>query len=99
MIAPTSAIHAMERPGRATPSAAINRVIASVQADGRRTAAKDDDGELRGVAKRRRDHRRASGVDGVDDLGAADALQVDPAPRGAMRKEMKDEGTSHPCRL
>ncbi len=40
------------------------------------------------------DHRRAAGVDGVDDLGVVDALQVDPAPRGAMRKEMTDDNIS-----
>jgi hypothetical protein len=33
-------------------------------------------------------------VDGVDDLGVVDALEVDPAPRGAMRKEMKDDNIS-----
>jgi hypothetical protein len=34
-----------------------------------------------------RDHRRLAGVDGGDDLGVVDALQIDAAPRGAMRKE------------
>ena len=62
MIAPTSAIHAMERPGRATPSAAINRVIASVQADGRRSAAMDDEGKCRVAADEsagmREEHKR-----------------------------------------
>src|SRR4051794_26932254 len=41
-----------------------------------------------------RDHRRAAGMDGVDDLGVVDALEVDPAPRGAMRKEMTDRNIS-----
>ena len=36
-------------------------------------------------------HRRPPGVDGGDDLFGVDALQVDPAPRGAMRKEMTDD--------
>jgi hypothetical protein len=40
------------------------------------------------------DHRGAAGVDSVDDLGVVDALEVDPAPRGAMRKEMKDDNIS-----
>ncbi len=43
-------------------------------------------------------HRRPPGVDGGDDLFGVDALQVDPAPRGAMRREMTED-TSHPCRL
>jgi len=33
-------------------------------------------------------------MDGLDDLGAVDALQVDAAPRGAMRKEMNDDNIS-----
>jgi hypothetical protein len=33
-------------------------------------------------------------VDGVDDLGVVDALQLDPAPRGAVRKEMTDDNIS-----
>jgi len=40
------------------------------------------------------DHGRAAGADGVDDLGVVDALQIDPAPRGAMRKEMTDGNIS-----
>src|SRR3954452_18724548 len=38
-----------------------------------------------------RDHRGPAGVDGGDDLLRIDALQIDPAPRGAMREEMTDE--------
>jgi len=41
-----------------------------------------------------RDHRRAARMDGADDLGVVDALQVDPAPRGAMRKEMTENNIS-----
>src|SRR3954451_23563742 len=37
------------------------------------------------------DHGRSSGVDGLDDLGVVDALQIHAAPRGAMRREMTDE--------
>jgi hypothetical protein len=33
-------------------------------------------------------------VDRFDDFGVVDALQIDPAPRGAMRKEMKDDNIS-----
>jgi hypothetical protein len=40
------------------------------------------------------DHWCAAGADGVDDLGVVDALEVDPAPRGAMRKEMTDDNIS-----
>jgi hypothetical protein len=29
-------------------------------------------------------------MDGLDDLGVVDALQINAAPRGAMRKEMTD---------
>jgi len=36
-------------------------------------------------------HRRAPRVDGGDDLLGVDALEVDGAPRGAMRKEMTDD--------
>jgi hypothetical protein len=39
-------------------------------------------------------HRWAPGADGGDDLFGVDALQVDAAPRGAMRKEMTDEHIS-----
>ena len=39
-------------------------------------------------------HRCASGVDSGDDLFGVDALQVDAAPRGAMRKEMTDDNIS-----
>jgi hypothetical protein len=39
-------------------------------------------------------HWGAARVDRLDDLGGVDALQVDPAPRGAMRKEMKDDNIS-----
>jgi hypothetical protein len=41
-----------------------------------------------------RDHWRASRMDGVDDLGVVDPLEINPAPRGAMRKEMTDESIS-----
>ena len=37
------------------------------------------------------DRRRRPAVDGADDLAAVYALQVDGAPRGAMRKEMTDD--------
>ena len=37
------------------------------------------------------DRRRGPSVDGADDCAAVDALQVDGAPRGAMRKEMTDD--------
>jgi hypothetical protein len=37
-----------------------------------------------------RDHGGRPLVHGVDDLGVVDPAQVDPAPRGAMRKEMTD---------
>jgi hypothetical protein len=33
-------------------------------------------------------------MDGFDDLGVVDPLEIDPAPRGAMRKEMTDESIS-----
>jgi hypothetical protein len=33
-------------------------------------------------------------MDGADDLAAIDALEVDGAPRGAMRKEMTDGNIS-----
>jgi hypothetical protein len=33
-------------------------------------------------------------MDGFDDLVRVDALQEDPAPRGAMRKEMTDNNVS-----
>ena len=33
-------------------------------------------------------------MDGADDLAAIDALEVDGAPRGAMRKEMTDDNIS-----
>jgi len=33
-------------------------------------------------------------VDGADDLAAVDALEVDAAPRGAMRKEMTESNIS-----
>jgi hypothetical protein len=36
-------------------------------------------------------HRRSPRVDGRDDLLRGDPLQVDGAPRGAMRKEMTDD--------
>jgi hypothetical protein len=33
-------------------------------------------------------------MDGVDDLARVDPLEVDGAPRGAMRKEMTDDNIS-----
>jgi hypothetical protein len=39
-------------------------------------------------------HRRAAHAHGRDDLLRVDALEVDPAPRGAMRKEMTDDNIS-----
>lgn len=40
------------------------------------------------------DHGCWARVDGVDDLGAIDPVQVDSAPRGAMREEMTDDKIS-----
>jgi hypothetical protein len=45
-------------------------------------------------ASGRRDHGRRPRVDGVDDFRAIDSLQIDPAPRGAVRKEMTDGSIS-----
>jgi hypothetical protein len=45
-------------------------------------------------ARGRRHHRRAPSVHRLDDLGVVDPLQLDPAPRGAMRREMKDGNIS-----
>ena len=53
---------------------------------------------LRPQARARWDHGRPAAMNCVDDLPGIDALKIDPAPRGAMRKEMT-EGTSHPCWL
>ena len=33
-------------------------------------------------------------MDGVDDFGVVDSLEVDTAPRGAMRKEMTESNIS-----
>ena len=43
------------------------------------------------VAWERVKRNRGSRTAGVDDLGVVDALEVNAAPRGAMRREMKDE--------
>jgi hypothetical protein len=40
------------------------------------------------------DGGRSSGADGVDDFAGVDALQVSPAPRGVMRKEMTEGSIS-----
>ena len=42
-------------------------------------------------ARARGEHWRWSAVNGVDDLAAVDPLEIDGAPRGAMRKEMTDD--------
>jgi hypothetical protein len=59
---------------------------------------RDERHEAIAVSERRRcadgDHGRAAGMDGFDDLGVVNALQIDPAPRGAMRKEMTDDNIS-----
>ena len=49
---------------------------------------------LRPKAGGRGDHRRPAVVDRVDDLARIYPLEVDSAPRGAMRKEMRDENIS-----
>jgi hypothetical protein len=46
------------------------------------------------AARRWPGSRRSAVVDRVDDLACIDSLEVDPAPRGAVRKEMTDESIS-----
>jgi hypothetical protein len=60
----------------------------------RRSRRRRDSGRSETQARGGGHHRRAPRVHRGDDLFGIDALQVDAAPRGAMRKEMKDDNIS-----